>query len=203
MQLLAPIHFERRRLPWSDADSEAVEVTLLCADVVGFTEMTERLGDPAALSVMRRVAAAVREQATRHKGELLEIRGDAFLLAFESPRDAVRCAFRVLRALAHDPRASECVRLRIAVHTGSVVRDGEGYFGRSLILAHRLLSQVGPGGIALTPPAAERLPRRWRARAGGGGSFRPKGFGYDVHYVVFGEAPVAALRGEPAGLPVN
>jgi class 3 adenylate cyclase len=196
MQALAPIHFEARRLPWTDADPESVEVTLLCADVVGFTEMTERLGDPAALRVMRRVAGVVREHASRCRGELLEIRGDAFLLAFASPQDAVRCAIRVMRVVARDRRAGEFVRLRMAVHTGSVVRDGGGYFGRSLILAYRLLSQVGPGGIAMTPPTADRLPDRWRQRAANSLSFRPKGFGCDVRYVLLGEAPAAALAAE-------
>jgi class 3 adenylate cyclase len=203
MQLVAPIHFETERLPWGDADSEAVEVTLLCADVVGFTEMTERMGDLAALRVMRRVAGLVRDQAGRYRGELLEIRGDAFLLAFASPRDALRYAIRVLRMLERDFRAEERVRLRVAMHTGDVVRDGAGYFGRSLILAHRLLSQVGPGGIALTPSAAERLPCRWRARAGGGGSFRPKGFGCDVRYVLLGEPWTAGRESEPAAPAVH
>jgi class 3 adenylate cyclase len=197
MQALAPIHFEARRLPWTDADPESVEVTLLCADVVGFTEMTERLGDPAALRVMRRVAGVVREHASRCRGELLEIRGDAFLLAFASPQDAVRCAIRVMHMVARDPGGGEGVRLRMAVHTGSAVRDGGGYFGRSLILAHRLLSHVGAGEIAMTRTAADRLPGRWRERAGNGASFRPKGFGCAVRYLLLGEAPAAAPGAEP------
>ncbi len=189
MQLANALHHETQRLAWGAPDAERVEVTFLCADVVGFTEMTERLGDSEALRVMRRVAGMVRGQARRQQGEVLEIRGDAFLLAFASPRGAVRCAIRLTRALALDrnSHAGEQVRLRLAVHTGSVVRDGGGYFGSNLILAYRLLSQVEVGRIAVTPSAIDRLPSRWRARAVRGGRFRPKGFGCEVDYLLFGE----------------
>jgi class 3 adenylate cyclase len=205
MQLIGSVNFESKRLPWTSDDTEPVEVTLLCADVVGFTEMTERLGDCAALKVMRGVAGTIRDQASRHRGEVLEIRGDAFLLAFASPRLAVRCALRVMRALAVDrvSHAGEAVRLRIAVHTGTVVRDGESYFGRSLILAYRLLSQVAAGCIALTPNTAERLPGRWRVREASEASFRPKGFDCELRYLLLGRRASIASATAPAELAVN
>ncbi len=205
MQLISSLNFETKRLPWTSDDAEPVEVTLLCADVVGFTEMTERLGDCAALKVMRLVAGTLRDLASRHRGEVLEIRGDAFLMAFSSPRQAVRCALRVMRALALDrgSHAGERVRLRMAVHTGTVVRDGEGYFGRSLILAYRLLSQVAAGCIAMTPSTADRLPGRWRVREASEGSFRPKGFDCELRYVLLGRTAPSAPATAPVELAVN
>jgi adenylate cyclase len=175
-------------------------MTLLCADVVGFTEMTGRLGDAGALGVMRAVAGSVRAQARRCRGEVIEIRGDSFLLAFSLPRNAVRCAIRLVRALALDPsvHGGEPVRVRMAVHTGSVIRDGGGYFGQSLILAYRLLSRVGAGNVALTPTTLEQLPERWRERAVTGGRFRPKGFGHDVRYQLLCAARFDPPAAEPA-----
>jgi class 3 adenylate cyclase len=180
-------------------------VTLLCADVVGFTEMTERLGDARTLEVMRRVASTVRAQAGRCRGEVIEIRGDAFLLAFASPRNGVRCALRVTRALALDPgpHGGEQVRVRMALHTGSVIRDGGGYFGRSLILAYRLLSRVGAGEVALTPNTAALLPERWRERTITGGRFRPKGFDRDVRYLLLSPVRIEPPAAPPAVAAVN
>jgi class 3 adenylate cyclase len=193
-----PIHFEAERLPRTDEAGERVDVTLLCADIVGFTEMVGRLGDDGALAVMRGVAGTVRSHARRHGGEVLEIRGDSFLLAFASARSSVRYAIRVIRALATEPgsHAGEQVRVRMAIHTGSVLRDGGGYFGRSLILAYRLLSQVGAGAIAMTPSAADRLPQRWRERASVIGCFRPKGFGCEVPYLLLTPLHFGARRAQ-------
>jgi class 3 adenylate cyclase len=205
MQLISSLNFETKRMPWTNDDAEPVEVTLLCADVVGFTEMTERLGDCAALKVMRLVAGTIRELASRHRGEVLEIRGDAFLLAFASPRQGVRCAIRVMRALAlgRSSHAGEAVRLRIALHTGTVVRDGEGYFGRSLILAYRLLGQVAAGCIAMTPTTVDQLPDRWRVRAPSGGSFHPKGFHCELRYVLLERTASNARSSAPSTAPVE
>jgi class 3 adenylate cyclase len=198
MAATTPIHFEAQRLPWTRSAGERVEMTLLCADIVGFTEMLSRLGDAGALAVMRGVASTVRAHARRYGGELLEIRGDAFLLAFSSPRRAMPCAIRTIRALAFDRDAhgGEAVRVRMALHSGDVLRDGNGYFGRSLILAYRLLSQVGAGTIALTTAAAAQLPARWRARAASSGCFRPKGFGCEVRYLLLGALRFGARDGE-------
>jgi class 3 adenylate cyclase len=173
------------------AGIERVDVAFLCADVVGFTEMTRRLGDDVALRVMRRVAGSVRREAAPLGGEVLEIRGDGFLLAFAAPQAALRCAFGLLRALELDraAHAGESVRLRQAVHSGSAVRDASGYFGRDLILTYRLLSQAGVGRIAVTPQAACGLPGRWRERAVGTGRFQPKGFEDEIEFVEFDAAP--------------
>lgn len=188
MRAASPLHFETDRLPPTLRGTEEVEVTLLCADVVAFTEMTERLGDQAALRVMRHVARTLRDQASSCQGELLEIRGDAFLVAFEGPRCAVRFALRVMRSLVLEPRThgGECVQLRMGLHAGRVIKDGGGYFGRCVILAYRLLSQAGAGCIAMTAEVAQGLPDHWHTHLSQGGRFRPKGFGEDVRYVLLG-----------------
>jgi len=197
MQLATPLHYETPRFTGVADGSDEVEVSLLCGDVVRFSEMTARLGDAAALRVMRQVADTVREAARGTQGELLEIRGDGFLLAFDSPAGAGRCALRVLRELASasDAAGAEPVHFRMALHAGPAVRDGEGYFGRSLILAYRLLSRAQADQIAVSASVAKRLPGSLRARAAGRGRFRPKGFANEVDYVLL-------ERSNPRWLPV-
>jgi adenylate cyclase len=191
MQLANTLEDARPLPSRSPAAIERVDVTFLCADVVGFTEMTRRLGDDTALRVMRRVAGTVRREASRLGGEVLEVRGDGFLLAFEAPQPALRSAFGLLRALELDrsAHAGERLQLRQAVHAGPALRDAGGYFGHSLILAFRLLSQAGVGRIAVTPEAARGLPGRWCARRVAAGRFRPKGFDCEVEYLEFDTAP--------------
>src|SRR5688572_8776513 len=54
--------------------------------------------------------------------------GDSFVAAFSRPGDAVRCAVAVQQALASTP-----LRMRMAIHTGEVLRRDPGiYMGRTM-----------------------------------------------------------------------
>lgn len=181
-----PVQFEALRLRGFEEDaSSPVRVTLLCADVVGFSEMSERLGDRALLRVMRQVAGTIRAEVAAHGGELIEIRGDAFLMAFPDPLAALACALRIERSLRLEPERyhAESVRVRMAVHSGRVLRDGGSYFGRNVIVPYRLLERIDAGWIALTEPAARVLPAAVRAGLGRAHGFRPKGLRKEVRYV--------------------
>jgi class 3 adenylate cyclase len=160
------------------------DVALLCVDVVGFTKMTERLGDHRSLAVMLRLASLVSKQTTRFEGFELEVRGDSYLLVFDTTKDAVRCAIEIQRALERRTvsDSEESVRVRISVHAGKVLRKGDGYFGRNLILSFRVLSVTGADEIAITAAARNRLPRGWSIPTGSERTFRPKGFGEEVAF---------------------
>ena len=172
-----------------------VEVTLLCADVVGFTAMTERLGDLRALEAMRDLAARVRREAAVRGGRVLEIRGDAFLLAFGHPAvhgmpgaNAATRALACARALhCPDPRphdAATRVRLRIAIHSGNAIPDGSGYFGRDVIVPYRLLSQAAAGRTLLSSDAAARLPASDLAGARRVCGFAARGIAAPLDFIV-------------------
>ena len=114
-------------------------VSLMFSDVEGFTPMTERLGDVAARELIREHNGIVREQLAAHGGHEVEMQGDAFLLAFQSPRRALACAIAIQRALAaRNKTAREAIRIRIGLHTGETLRDAERFFGLTVILAARI-----------------------------------------------------------------
>ena len=178
------------------SDLEEVMLALLCVDVVGFTQMTERFGDRRSLAIMRRIGSLVSETVRRHRGVGLEIRGDSFLLAFPSSRRAVSCAAAIQLELTRDAEShpSEAVEVRIAIHVGTVLREGAHYFGRNLILPFRLLSVTHAGQISISAAARRGLGARWRSRLGRERSFLPKGFKQEVRFcrVDWDEAPRAA-----------
>lgn len=182
MQVIARSNLEI--LPRPRPASGPVEVTLLCADVVGFTPMVEALGDRRALHVMRRLAGLVRSVTSRHRGTQLEARGDSILLSFSTPQSALSCAAALQHALTADAVAhpDEELRMRIAVHTGAALKRGRGYFGRHVILPFRLLSQADAGEIAVSSGAIRRLGRSWQAIITGERTFRPKGFRDEVTF---------------------
>ncbi len=105
------------------ADADRSLLTLLFTDIVGSTEIAERLGDDAWESVLTRHNAVVREQLSRFRGSEVDNTGDGFFATFDGPARAVRCAAAIRGALA-----SLGLEIRAAVHCGecaTVGRSGE------------------------------------------------------------------------------
>ncbi|MFQ5504994.1 MAG: adenylate/guanylate cyclase domain-containing protein, partial [Planctomycetota bacterium] len=150
-------------------------VTLMFSDMVGFTEMTERLGDPAAHEVIKQHHAIVREHVAIYGGRELELQGDGFLLAFSDTVPALRCAVGIQRAFlernteeaqraevrteAQDAvrgfasRGFEEIHVRIGLHTGEAIADADKFFGKTVILASRIASQAAGDEILVSADA--------------------------------------------------
>jgi class 3 adenylate cyclase len=150
-------------------------VTLVFSDMEGFTEMTERLGDEAAHRVVREHNAIVREEEERHGGYEVELQGDGFLLAFSRAGNALRCAIGIQRACAAHSTAhpDQVIRVRIGLHTGEPIKEGDRFFGMSVIIAARIASQAR-GGEILCSSAVKELADS-DVRFGGGRDVELKG----------------------------
>ena len=116
-------------------------VTILFTDIEGSTPMTERLGDRRAQEVLRTHNAAIRQQITAHDGFEVKSQGDGFMVAFSSALHALECAIAIQQAMAAQ-QSEEPVRVRIGLHTGEAIKEGEDFFGKSVILAARIASQA-------------------------------------------------------------
>jgi class 3 adenylate cyclase len=67
-------------------------LTFLIADIRGYTRFTQERGDEAAARLVGTFARVVRETVAAYHGEVIELRGDEILVAFESAREALRAA---------------------------------------------------------------------------------------------------------------
>ena len=119
-------------------------VTILFTDIEGSTAMTERLGDRRAQDVLRTHNYVVREQISVFGGFEVKSQGDGFMVAFSSARRALECAIAIQQGLAahNDEHSEERIRVRIGLHTGEAIKEGEDFFGRCVILAARIASQA-------------------------------------------------------------
>jgi class 3 adenylate cyclase len=166
------------RLKQSDgviADGFAA-VTVLFADIVGFTRLAERL-DPAELvAVLDRVFAGWDGLAARHGVEKIKTIGDAYMVAAGLPSPRADHAEAIAdMALAMGPELTRCaaesgeeLAVRIGIDTGPVVA---GVIGRSKFIydlwgdtvntASRMESHGLPGAIQVSERAYERLRHRY------------------------------------------
>ena len=110
-------------------------MTILFADLSGFTPLAESMGDAAAATVVERFSHLVRAVLAEHTGTLVKQIGDAFMLAFADQADAIACALDI-----HDAIDDEAPfpAVRIGGHHGSLLyRDGD-YLGTTVNIAARV-----------------------------------------------------------------
>ena len=118
-------------------------VTILFTDIEGSTQLTESLGDREWMGRLRRHNEIVRERVAAHGGYEVKSQGDGFMLAFPSAREALRCAVDIQRALdVASVGGTEPLRVRIGLHTGEPVREGDDFYGKSVILASRIAAEA-------------------------------------------------------------
>lgn len=120
-------------------------VTLLVTDIEGSTSMTEEMGDIRWMRVLNKHNDQVRSCVNDHGGIELKQQGDGFLLAFPSARKALLCAASLQKAF-HDDE----LPVRMGLHTGEVIRDGDDLYGRNVILASRIADQAHGGEILVS-----------------------------------------------------
>jgi len=123
-------------------------VTIMFSDIEGSTAMADRLGDKPFMEVLREHNAIVREQIAAFTGFEVKSEGDGFMVAFQSAGKALECAAAIQTSLAkRNENASEPVRVRMGLHAGEVIKEGEDFFGRNVIMAARVASQANGGEI--------------------------------------------------------
>jgi class 3 adenylate cyclase len=158
--------------PAMDTGLRAVLVT----DIVGSTELTARLGDAAALELVRVHDALVRRALAAHDGREVKHTGDGIMAAFEDVPSAVRSAAEIQRRFSlYNAEASESLRVRIGIHAGEPVANHNDLFGATVQLAFRLCSEAEADGIMVSRIVRE-LADEDAARFVALGERRLKGF---------------------------
>jgi class 3 adenylate cyclase len=126
-------------------------VTIMFSDIEGSTAMNERLGDKRWLKLLREHNAIVRKQVKAHGGFEVKSAGDGFMVAFQSARKGLDCAIAIQRAFAaQHEQAEEPLKVRIGLHTGEAIKEGEDFFGKHVNLAARIAGQAQGGEILVS-----------------------------------------------------
>ena len=137
-------------------------VTFLFSDIQGSTKLLQRLGDAYA-GVLQTHHRLMREAFLAHDGVEVDTEGDAFFVAFSSPRNAVAAAAAAQRALHDYPWPhGEPVKVRMGLHTGDpLLLDGK-YVGIDVHRGARICSAAHGGQVVLSARVLElvggRLP---------------------------------------------
>ena len=78
--------------------------------------------------------------------------GDAFMVAFGSARRGVLCAVGIQEAISRYgvEHPDQAVRVRIGLHAGEPVREGNDFHGKSVVLGSRVAGAASGGEILVS-----------------------------------------------------
>jgi class 3 adenylate cyclase len=197
---------ERLKVSQDVIAERSEEVSVVFADITGFTPVAERLPAEEVVVLLDEIFSAFDELVADHGLEKIKTIGDGYLVAagIPTPRAdhaeaAARVALAMRQALANLPAASG-LNLRVGIDSGPVVagvigRTKFGYdlWGDTVNTASRMQSHAPPGAIQVTERTYRRLEDCFvfERRTG----VVVKGKGEMTTYVLLGERPEALVPG--------
>ena len=134
-------------------------VAVLVADVVGYSSLMEadEEGTAARMSVCRAIADT---EISKADGRLFKAMGDAILVEFASPINAVRCAVGIRDALAlADQNHEKPLLMRFGLHLADVLVEGDDLIGDGINLTARIQQSADPGAIDISSSLFEQIRR--------------------------------------------
>jgi adenylate cyclase len=186
------------------------EATVLFADLVGFTPMSEQLSPEEVVELLDDLFSQFDAMAERHGLEKIKTVGDAYVVVGGVPEPATEAAEEVAKmavemvalVAAHPVPSGENLSLRIGIDIGPVVAGVIGQkkftydlWGDTVNTASRMESHGIAGQIQVTPRAYRRLSKHFQFE-----QREPlvvKGKGRMAPYLLIGRAPLSTGPAEP------
>lgn len=166
------------------------DVTVLFADIVGFTTLSSRLPPERIVSMLNRLFCQFDDLADALGLEKIKTIGDCYMVAGGLPEETTDHAetvarmalsmVRVVRDVAAE--TGEPLDIRVGIHTGPVVAGVIGkrkfiydLWGDTVNLASRMESHAEPGSIQVSAASRARLAAAFRLRYRGEVEMKGKG----------------------------
>jgi class 3 adenylate cyclase/TolB-like protein/Tfp pilus assembly protein PilF len=125
---------------------------IMFTDMVDFTKLAQR-DEAGALQLLEEQRSLLRPIFASRGGREVKTIGDGFMVEFPSAVESVRCAVEIQTAVAKrnaSREPTEQLQLRVGVHVGDVVREGDDLVGDGVNIASRIEPLAQPGGICIT-----------------------------------------------------
>lgn len=126
-------------------------VTIVFTDVVDSTKRTLDVGDQAWMEALRHHQSLVRKEVEAWGGVEVKSTGDGFMLAFPSSSAAVRCGLAIRDAAAATIVGDgEPIGVKIGMHAGEPVREGDDFYGTTVNIAARVAAVATAGEVLVS-----------------------------------------------------
>jgi class 3 adenylate cyclase len=135
------------------AASESRVLTILLTDIRNFTDRTSRSSREGVADLIEKNKQLVLPALQNRGGRLIKTIGDAFLVVFNSPTDAVLAGLDAQRSLAayNEGKAdAERIEVRIAINVGEVTLIDNDVYGEPVNVTSRIEGVAEAGEVFFT-----------------------------------------------------
>lgn len=151
------------QLTGSRSEERAGEpVAIFFADLVGYTALSQEMGDEELASLVTRFQSIAFEVIGSGGGRVVKTLGDEVMVVCEDPAAAAEMACRLVKLCSED---EELPPLRVGLAYGPVLAIAGDYFGTTVNLASRLTGIARPGTMLASDTVHEAVPElpggRW------------------------------------------
>jgi class 3 adenylate cyclase len=127
------------------AEADRVLATVLFTDIVDSTKRAVELGDLRWRELLEQHDQVIREELARFRGREIKTLGDGFLVTFDGPARAVRCASAIISALR-----VLGLEVRCGVHTGEIEMKAQDIGGIAVHIAARITALAEGGEVLVS-----------------------------------------------------
>lgn len=134
-------------------------MVIMMTDIKGYSARMEK-DEAATFALLKEHNVIMRRAITTNRGREIKTIGDAFMVVFNSPIDALRCGMAMQKELHafNKPRpANDHLLVRIGIHQGEVIVTQKDVFGEGVNIAARMESITEPGGISISKEIYEAI----------------------------------------------
>ena len=127
------------------AEFDRVLATVMFTDIADSTAIAADLGDSRWRSLVESHNSLVRRELDLHRGREVDSAGDGFLVHFDGPARAIRCASAIV-----DGAARLGLGVRAGVHTGECEMVGGKLRGVAIHIGARVMAAAAPGEVVVS-----------------------------------------------------
>src|SRR5437660_975774 len=127
------------------AEFDRVLATVMFTDIADSTAIAADLGDSRWRALVESHNSLVRRELDLHRGREVDSAGDGFLIHFDGPARAIRCASAIV-----DGAARLGLGVRAGVHTGECEVAGGKLRGVAIHIGARVIASAAPGEVVVS-----------------------------------------------------
>jgi adenylate cyclase len=125
---------------------------IMFCDMVGYSYRMDE-SESQALELLEEYRQIAGKTIQEHSGGIIKTIGDGLFAAFSSAVEAVRAAVTIQKELAarnRRERGHQPLLVRIGIHLGDLLQEGEDLFGSGVNVASRIQVLASPGGVYIS-----------------------------------------------------
>ena len=116
--------------------------TIMMTDIIGFTRLSRQEREKIR-AISQKHGRTIRDAVSAQGGRVINIFGDSALALFATPDQALRSAIEIQQECNEHP----AIPMRIALHCGQIIREGEEVYGDAINLTSRILKVAREGNV--------------------------------------------------------